>query len=145
EAAQTQGTFTYSLGPDEARFRADAGLEPEWGEVIFPGDHSADWGGGMVMTITNGTIHWTQNTGGDASQNYEVYGNVNGVYPVLYSSYDAVAAMTTIRLDITSNAGAWAAFRNSVSQVLGGPTLSRPSGVLQFDLSGTYVVNTVTS
>jgi len=143
EAAQTEGIFTYSLGPDEAQFRADG--EPEWGEVVIPGNRTADWGGGMVMTITNGTIHWTQNTGGDAGQDYEVYGNVNGIYPVLYSTYDELAATTAVRLDISSNTGAWSAFRNRFSEVRGGPTLSRPSGVVQFDLSGTYVVNTVTS
>lgn len=145
EAAQTEGTYTFSLGPDEAEFKADSGLEPEWGEVIFAGNHAASWASSMVMTITNGAIHWVENTGGDASTNYNAYGNVNGVYPVSYSTYDSVEGKTTVRLDISSNRGAWQAFRNRVSPVLGGPTMSRPSGVVQFDLSGTYVVNTVTS
>ncbi len=145
EGAQTQGTFTYSLGPDEAEFKADVGPEPEWGEILFAGDHSVDWVTGMVMTITNGAIHWVENTGGDSGTDYNAYGNVSGVYLVSDSTYDSVEGTTTVRLDISNNPGAWQVFRNRVSPVLGGPTMSRPSGLVQFDLSGTYVVNTVTS
>lgn len=148
EAAQPDGVFTYSIPPEGAVFAADVGMSPEWGEITFSGDHSGDWSTGQIVTVTNGTIRWKETSGGDADTEYAVTGNVNGIYSLISSTYDPLADATTLRLDVTVNSSAWAAFANaalSLGDVAGGPTLARPSGVILFDLSGTYTINTLVS
>lgn len=143
-AVQTQGTFSYSP-PDGAIFRAGGTLRPEWGEVIFAGNHAGAWSAGQVVTLSNGTVTWIDSTGGDSDFPYTATGSVTGVYGVLAVSYDAVEGSTTLRLDVTQNSAAWGAFRNAPNEVTGTPTLTRPSDIVQFDLSGTYTINTLTS
>lgn len=141
-AAQTQGTFSYSP-PDGATFRADSAMRPEWGEVSFAGDHAAEWSAGQVVTLSNGAVSWTDHTGGDGDFDYTATGNVTGVYGVTGVSFSG--GETTVRLDTTQNSAAWAAFRTAPNVVSGTPTLTRPSDIVQFDLSGQYTVTTVTS
>ncbi|WP_447988341.1 host specificity factor TipJ family phage tail protein [Achromobacter spanius] len=141
-AAQTQGSFSYSP-PDGATFRTDSAMRPAWGEVTFAGDHSADWSPGQVVTLSNGAVSWTDHTGGDGDFEYTAAGNVAGVYGVTAVSFSD--GLTSVRLDATQNSAAWAAFRAAPNVVSGTPTLTRPSDIIQFDLSGTYTINTLTS
>jgi len=141
-AAQTQGTFSYSP-PDGATFRTDSAMRPAWGEVTFAGDHSADWSPGQVVTLSNGAVSWTDHTGGDGDFEYTAAGNVAGIYGVTAVSFSD--GLTSVRLDATQNSAAWAAFRAAPNVVSGTPTLTRPSDIIQFDLSGTYTINTLTS
>ena len=141
-AAQTQGTFSYSP-PDGATFRTDSAMRPGWGEVTFAGDHAAEWSAGQVVTLSNGTVAWTDHTGGDGDFDYTATGNVTGVYGVIGVSFSG--SETTVRLDTTQNSAAWAAFRSAPNVVSGTPTLTRPSDIVQFDLSGMYTINTLTS
>ncbi len=75
---------------------------------------------------------------------YKVTGNVNGVYGILAVSYNLAEGRTRIDLDVSQYSTAWGAFRNA-GEAAGGPTLTRPSGIVQFDLSGSYTITTVTS
>lgn len=144
DAVQTQGTFSYSP-PAGAVFRVENSLTPSWGELDFAGSHGAEWSPGQIVTISNGYVTWTGTTGGEASEPYTANSNVTGVYAVLSSTYFSVGNFTRLRLDISQSYSAWAAFRSASSNVVGTPTLTRPSDYVQFDLSGTYVVTTVTS
>lgn len=141
-AAQTQGTFSYSP-PDGAIFRTDGTLRPEWGEVSFDGNHSADWSVGQIVTLSNGAVSWTDHTGGDGDFDYTATGNVTGIYGILGVSFSGGA--TTLRLDTTQNSAAWRGFRSAPNAVSGTPIFTRPSDLVQFDLSGQYTVNTVAS
>jgi hypothetical protein len=141
-AAQTQGTFSYSP-PDGATFRADSALRPEWGEVTFEGDHAAEWSVGQVVTLSNGAVSWTAHTGGDGDFDYTATGNVTGIYGIIGVSF--MAGLTTLRFDTTQNSAAWRGVAGASNPVSGTPTLTRPSDVVQFDLSGQYTVTTVTS
>lgn len=143
-AVQTQGTFSYTP-PAGAVFRTDSSLTPSWGEVEFAGDHSSEWSSGQILTLSNGFVTWTDSTGGGADEPYTASSNVTGVYGVSSSTYVAGSDVTRIRLDVTQNSSAWAAFRAAPTAVEGTPTLTRPSDIVQFDLSGQYVVTTVTS
>lgn len=143
-AAQTQGTFSYTPAGG-ASFASENSPSPQWGVVAFSGDGSASWSAGQILTLSNGYVTWTASTGGDADLPYTASSNVTGVYGVLDASYDPVSDVTQIRLDVTQNSSAWRAFRNAAMEVTGFPVLTRPSDIVQFDLSGQYVVTTVTS
>lgn len=142
EAAQSQGTYSYHP-PNGATFDAESGLSPTWGEVTFEGNFASQWSSGQIMTLSNGAIEWMETTGGDSDFEYRVNGNVTGVYPVISASQ--TGGFTTIRLDVRTNSGAWGQFRHAITPVEGNPTFTRPSGVVQFNLAGTYVVNTVSA
>lgn len=144
KAAQTQGTFSYTP-PADVICRVDAKLTPDWGEVAFAGDHQAEWAVGQIVTVSNGYVTWTDSTGGGSDFPYTASSNVTGIYGVIAVSHDALNDLTVIRLDVSQNSSAWRAFRNAPTAVTGSPTLTRPSGAVQFDLSGQYVVNTVTT
>lgn len=137
EAAQTAGTFTYAP-PAGANFTSEGLLNPSWGEVSFAGDHTADWTAGQIVTLSNATVTWDDGSG------FTYTTSVAGVYVLLSSTYDGIADTTTLRLDISENNTAWTGATNvgGVSGT-GFPTFSRSSGVVQFDLSGTYTINTV--
>jgi hypothetical protein len=141
-AAQTQGTYSYSP-PEGATFRTDSAMRPGWGEVTFEGNHAAEWSVGQVVTLSNGAVSWTDHTGGDGDFDYTATGNVTGIYGVMGASFSD--GLTTVRLDISQNSAAWAAFRTAPNVVSGTPTLTRPSDIVQFDLSGMYTINTLTS
>lgn len=141
-AAQTQGTYSYSP-PEGATFRTDSAMRPGWGEVTFEGNHAAEWSVGQVVTLSNGAVSWTDHTGGDGDFDYTATGNVTGIYGVMAASFSD--GLTTVRLDISQNSAAWAAFRTAPNVVSGTPTLTRPSDIVQFDLSGMYTINTLTS
>lgn len=141
-ATQTDGIFTYTpaLG---ATFVTEPVLSPTWGEINFAGNHSGDWSPTQLMTLSNATVYWP----GDGETGSAFSTNVGGNYEILSSSYNAIEDETTIRVDIQGNTSAWGV---SLSGGSGGtgtgtPTFSRTSGVVLFDLSGTYLVTTVTS
>lgn len=143
-AMQTAGVFSYEVEGSDALFSGDGAGRPTTGRIAILGDHTADWAPGQILTVSNGTVTWTENTGGDAGMDYTATGNLNGVYGVLAVSYDAVEGRTRLDLDVSQNSTAWGAFRNA-GQAAGGPTLTRPSNVVLFDLSGVYTINTLTS
>ncbi|WP_454676495.1 host specificity factor TipJ family phage tail protein [Achromobacter marplatensis] len=143
-AAQTQGTFSYTPS-DGATLRVEDSLKPAWGEMSFSGNHTADWASGQVLTLSNGVVMWTGNTGGDADLPYGASSNVAGIYGVLSANFDAIENVTVLRLDITQNFSAWRAFRGAPTAVTGSPVLTRPSETVLFDLSGVYTINTLTA
>lgn len=143
-AVQTQGTFSYTP-PAGAVFRAGGSSTPAWGEVDFSGNHAAQWTPGQILTLSNGYVTWTDTTGGEADLPYTSFSNVTGVYGVLSSTYIAIGDVTRVRLDVSQSSSAWAVFRNAPTEVTGTPTLTRPSDVVQFDLSAQYVITTITS
>lgn len=143
-ARQTQGTFTYTP-PEGAIFRTDPSTSPSWGEVDFAGNHASEWSDGQILTLSNGYVTWTDTTGGDGDFTYTANSNVTGIYGVLSVSYLSGADVTRLRLDVSQNSAAWSAFRTAPTDVEGAPALTRPSDIVQFDLSGTYAVTTVTS
>lgn len=146
-AAQADGTYTYSVPADAGIFDVDANAE--WGELTFPGDHTADWAPGQLVTMSNATVSYVVPGGGDAGENSQVTVNLAGLYPLLTVTLNpaspGVEASTTLRFDITENSSAWRDLRRRVSgtDATGMPNLSRPSDVVLFDLSGTYTINTV--
>lgn len=143
-ASQSDTTF---IETTTAVFEVQGATVPEWGEVIRAGDHRASWRVGDMMTISNGTVTWVGVTQGGEGTIYDAYSNLDGMYPVIAVNYTS-ADVTEIRLDISLNYSAWRAFRagpTRQSAVTGTPTLSRPSDVVRFDLSGTYTINTLTS
>lgn len=135
DATQFAGTFSFS--PDgSAQLFTEAVTRPTWGELRFSGNHSADWSSGDVVTLSNATITWEDGAGGS------YFTDVAGSYLTQFVTYNSGSDETTIRLDIVHNNSAWGVGGNFGA---GYPTLSRPSGVVQFDLSGTYTINTITS
>ncbi|MCS3505022.1 host specificity factor TipJ family phage tail protein [Achromobacter sp. JUb104] len=143
-ARQTQGTFTYTP-PAGAIFRTDPSTSPSWGEVDIVGNHAAEWSEGQILTLSNGYVTWTDTTGGDGDFTYTANSNVTGIYGVLSVSYLPGTDVTRLRIDVSQNSAAWNAFRTAPTDVEGAPALTRPSDIVQFDLSGTYAVTTVTS
>jgi len=145
ESAQTDGTYSYATGDGGAMFETDTpSTAPERGVITFAGNFSGFWQAGHIMTITNGTVSWQYYDGGDGPI-LQGSGNLNGIYPVLSSSYDVTLDSTTVTLDISLNNSAWGNFNRQVRQsdVTGAPIISRPSDTIQFDLSGAYTINTV--
>lgn len=142
EAAQYAGTFSYSIAADAATFVPEDVPSPTYGTITFPGNHTADWAIGQIVTISNGTVSWRSQLNPDTEVTN--FGNVNGLYPI--TGVALVGSDTRLTLDVSENSNAWAPFRASavLSLAVGGPTLTRPSSVVQFDLSGTYTINTVT-
>lgn len=135
DAAQFAGMFSFT--PDgSTQLVTESVTRPTWGELRFSGNHAADWSLGDVVTLSNATITWEDGTGGS------YFTDVAGSYPAQFVTYDSGSDETTIRLDIAHNNSAWGGGGNFGA---GYPTLSRPSGVVQFDLSGTYTINTITS
>jgi len=141
-AAQTDGIFTYAP-PLGATFNRGPTLDPTWGEITFAGDHTADWAPTQLLTLANATVYWP----GDGEPGSAFSTNVGGNYEILSCTYDAVEDATTIRVDIQGNTSAWGVAIGGASAGIGTgtPTLSRTSGVVLFDLSGVYLVTTVTS
>ncbi|HCA17215.1 MAG TPA: hypothetical protein DEO64_08795 [Alcaligenes faecalis] len=70
--------------------------------------------------------------------------NINGTYGVL----DVVVGptFTSLKLDISQNYSAWPGPLGNVETTpTGSPILTRPSGEVLYDLSGSYAINTLTS
>ncbi len=143
-AVQTQGTFSYTP-PGGATFRSQGTANPAWGEIDFSGDHTADWASGQIVTLSNGYVTWTDSTGGEADLPYIANSNVTGIYGVVSVTFLPFPGVTRVRLDVSLNSSAWGAFKAAPNPVTGSPTLTRPSDTVQFDLSGQYVVTTVTA
>ncbi|WP_066420840.1 host specificity factor TipJ family phage tail protein, partial [Bordetella ansorpii] len=148
-ARQTDGTFSYSVPLDAGLFDTGGSSGQEWGEMAWPGDHSGDWAAGQLVTMSNAVVRFEVLGGGDAGNNMSVSVNLAGLYPVLSVTYtppdefSGAEGFTTLRFDVTQNSSAWRELRSRVSPATGNPTLSRPSGVILFDLSGQYTINTV--
>lgn len=143
-AVQTQGTYSFTPAGG-ATFRSENSAAPTWGEIDFSGDHTANWSAGQIVTVSNGYVTWTDHTGGDADEPYTASSNVTAIYGVVSVNYVPVPGVTRLRLDVSLNSSAWGAFKIAPNPVTGSPTLTRPSDTVQFDLSGQYVVTTVTS
>jgi hypothetical protein len=134
-AVQRQGTYSYS---DTASFTMSSASD---GSILVPGDVVAEWSTGQIVTVTNGYAEWQENTGGDDSNTYMRNADFSGSYAITGVSYDG--ENTVLDLDtVVSVNGAWRSLYQGLPAYVatGIPTLTRPDGVVQFDLSGTYNV-----
>ncbi|OZI74592.1 host specificity factor TipJ family phage tail protein [Bordetella genomosp. 12] len=135
-AAQYAGAYTYTITiPPGALIVLEGSTS---GSIRFSGDHRANWAVGQFVTVSNGTVTWDA-AGGIGST------NINGTYPITGVGYSSLEDRTILYLDVSANSTAWALIGGASDGAGGGPTLTRPSDQVQFDLSGTYTVNTVTS
>lgn len=145
EAEQTDTRYSEPAGP--STFDVDSGIDPENGYMYLSGDRTAQWRPGDVVTISNGTVSWRATTSGEGDYEYTQSTNINGIYPIVDVDYVLAEDHTEVVLDLTGMSSTWGLFEISsrVSAVTGSPNLSRPSDTVQFDLSGTYTINTVSA
>lgn len=147
EAEQTVGEYAY-----EALIQANIGFGSINGSIITPGDITADWAAGQVMTIRASALPYTvPGQGDDSDWNGSLA--IDGPYTIFSVAFTTGVDIgdpgyTTIVLqNVASVNGAWytVGLARDRSTHPGPATLTRPSGVVQFDLSGTYTINTLTS
>ncbi|KCB53054.1 hypothetical protein L537_3356 [Bordetella hinzii 1277] len=136
-ATQYAGAYTYTITiPPGALIVLEGSTS---GSIRFFGDHRANWAAGQMVTVSNGTVTW--DAAGAVGNT-----NINGTYPITGVGYSSSEDRTILHLDTSANSTAWALIGGSPDgSAGGGPTLTRPSDQVQFDLSGTYTINTVTS
>lgn len=140
-AEQAQGLVTYTpTTPYELLFE----MVGSQGTVTIPGDVESMFSGAVNIIISaNPPVRWLN----EQDVPYYMYGSLGGVYEMDSVAYDGVNDVTVITLnDVLDESTAWA---NSnipgTHPGEGSPDISRPSTALDFDLSGTYTINTVTS
>lgn len=147
-AAVTAGVYQYVAPLDSVGAASEGFMEDSVGYLTLEGDQSENWEVGQTVTITNGTFHWIAVTGGDGGYLVDKSANINGTYDI--SGVSIVSNMgvtsTVLSLDISQNYSAWPGALGSVhTYPTGNPTLTRPSGEVLYDLSGTYTINTLTN
>lgn len=143
-AKATAGVYQYIAPPGSAGI---SNSNYETGYLTLDGDQSEHWEPGQIVTITNGTFAWIGVTGGDKGELYDASRNINGTYEILgVSVVGSLSKSTVIALDISQNYSSWPGPLGNVhTSPTGGPTLTRPSGEALYDLSGAYIINTLTS
>ncbi len=144
-AKATAGVYQYIAPPGSAGI---SNSDSSSGLLSLQGDQSGDWEVGQVVTITNGGFHWVGITGGDGGYLFDASCNINGTYGILGVSVigNPGEESTIIGLDISQNYSAWPGPLGTVhTYPAGNPTLTRPSGDVLYDLSGTYTINTLTN
>ncbi len=140
-AKATDGVYQYAAPVDSSGISNTDNLV---GYLALEGDQSANWEAGQVVTITNGTYRWIGITGGDGGYFFDVSTNINGTYGVL--GVVVGPTFTSLKLDISQNYSAWPGPLGNVETTpTGSPILTRPSGEVLYDLSGSYAINTLTS
>lgn len=147
-ASVSAGIYQYVAPPDSAGASSTGFMENSVGYLTLKGDLSEHWESGQVVTVTNGTFHWIGVSGGDAGYLFDVSCNINGAYTILGVSVtgNLGAKSTVLALDISQNYSAWPGPLGTVhTYPTGNPTLTRPSGEVLYDLSGTYTINTLNS
>lgn len=147
-AAVTAGVYQYVAPLDSVGAASEGFMEDSVGYLTLEGDQSENWEVGQTVTITNGTFHWIAVTGGDGGYLVDKSANINGTYDI--SGVSIVSNMgvtsTVLSLDISQNYSAWPGALGTVhTYPTGNPTLTRPSGEVLYDLSGTYTINTLTN
>ncbi len=148
EAVQSEGTFTYQgMG-------VRASMESGQGVLRVFEDISADWAPGQRMTIANSGFNVLMDLG-ESGSGY-TYGTLDGIYTIDSVTWvppdpfdPSDTGHTVIRLlDVEDYNPFWLLLTGGTSvngYGEGQGRFSRPSGVVQFDLSGTYSVNTVSA
>lgn len=140
-AKVTAGTYQYAAPLDSS---GASNTNTSVGYLTLEGDQSANWEAGQIVTITNGAYRWKAITGGDGGYVYDAFANISGIYEIL--SVSTAAGFTTLELDISQNYSAWPGPLGNVQTTpIGSPILTRPSGDVLYDLSGEYIINTLTS
>lgn len=140
-AKVTAGTYQYAAPLDSSGV---SNTNTSVGYLTLEGDQSGNWEAGQIVTITNGAYRWKAITGGDGGYVYDAFANISGVYGIL--SVSTAAGFTTLELDISQNYSAWPGPLGNVQTTpIGSPILTRPSGEVLYDLSGEYIINTLTS
>ncbi len=140
-AAALNGTFQY-VAPLDSSGISNSNISE--GTLTLDGGQSEDWEVGQVVTITNGVYRWQGITGGDAGSIYDAFANINGTYGIL--NVFAVTGGVVLTLDISQNYSAWPGpLGNVLTTPTGSPILTRPSGEVLYDLSGSYTINTLNS
>ncbi|ARP53686.1 hypothetical protein ALFP_1799 [Alcaligenes faecalis] len=140
-AKVTAGTYQYAAPLDSSGV---SNTNTSVGYLTLEGDQSANWEAGQIVTITNGAYRWKAITGGDGGYVYDAFANISGIYEIL--SLSTAAGFTTLELDISQNYSAWPGPLGNVQTTpTGSPILTRPSGDVLYDLSGEYIINTLTS
>lgn len=140
-AKVTAGTYQYAAPLDSSGV---SNTNTSVGYLTLEGDQSANWDSGQIVTITNGAYRWKAITGGDGGYVYDAFANISGIYGIL--SVSTAAGFTTLELDISQNYSAWPGPLGNVQTTpIGSPILTRPSGEVLYDLSGEYIINTLTS
>ena len=140
-AAALNGTYQYSAPVDSSGIFNN---DNSFGYLTLQGDQSANWEAGQVVTITNGGYRWERISGGDAGYIYDAFANISGTYGIVDVAVGP--GFTSLKLDILQNYSAWPGPLGTVQTTpTGSPTLTRASGEVLYDLSGTYVINTLNS
>jgi hypothetical protein len=143
EAVQTEGTVEYQA--PEAGLKV-IGLNGDGRAVIaLDGDLSAEWAAGHIVTIRNAGVRWTVTDGGESES--QQYSTIDGTYPIFDVSVTTsiLGSVTTMVLSEPGKGNPiWSVLPGGVNSY-GAALLSRAGGVVQFDLSGTYIIVTITS
>ncbi len=136
-AQQTEEVYSST---EEASFST----EGQMSLLEISGDQRSNWEVGQHLTIRNGIALWTGTTGGDSDLSYSSNADFSGTYDIFGVSYSSASGLTTLDLgNAAATNGAWGLLGNYTAR--GSPNLWRLSGVVLFDLSGTYSINTVVS
>lgn len=135
EAAQSQGTFNYTAA--EAAFKAESATA-----FSLPGDLTADWAAGQILSLRNAGWSWQVEDGEATAQRF--YQLLDGVFEIGSVVFTSGRTFFNLINPQNSNPG-WSIIGFGGSYSYGAADLTRASGVIEFDLSGTYVINTVTS
>ena len=141
-AAQFEGTFSYSPPNNAPIVAAYAGADTF--EIRVSGNVSLDWLAGHVVTLSDARFTYTVSGGGDGGDDAEYAVDLGGIYEIASSVF--AGGQTVINLGRAQDVNdRWRNLLNQNTTAQGYPTLTRQSGAVQFDLSGTYVINTLTS
>lgn len=136
EAAQSQGTYNYTA--------AEAAMTVEsTSSFSLPGDLTANWQAGQILSLRNAGWSWLESAGGESEQ--RVFQLLDGVFELGTVTFDGTRTLFTLVNPQSGNPN-WGIVRTGLATYsYGAADLTRASGVIEFDLSGTYVINTVTS
>ncbi|TGV10781.1 hypothetical protein E4695_02240 [Alcaligenaceae bacterium 429] len=148
-ASVSQGLFTYSHPIDVSADKAGPRSGP--GTLRFPEvDLSDRFEAGQVVEITNGYFVWSYVSGaGDTDGTVTRSTIINGIYSVIgvSVSWNQGVPTSTISFDIVGNENLWPYPHEGLNPSIatGNPILSRPSGEVLYDLSGSYSIDTITA
>lgn len=144
DAAQAAGRYTYST-----TITAQSGPGSVNGTLITMGDVTPNWTAGQVLTVSASSLPYTIPGGESSDQTGFI--SIDGPYTIVSVAFTPGTGgdpgYTEIVLANVHNvSGGWYTVGLTGGGTSAGPAiLSRASGDVQFDLSGTYTVNTVTS
>ncbi|MDQ2139593.1 host specificity factor TipJ family phage tail protein [Alcaligenaceae bacterium B3P038] len=142
KAIQYDGTFYYTIPDGEGQARM---VSLNDGEIALLGNRTADWSAGQSIRLEGARFLYTVSGGGDGGSDTPVTAVLDGVYNIAQVSQSG--GYTRLRLtDAIIINQSWRGVNGSNSgPAVGAGLLSRPSGMIQFDLNGEYTINTLTS